>query len=231
MKQVVLLIGHGSKDPEGNAEFAAFTREAGVRYCMLDYVEPSIPTAFGLLDEEGIESVLVIPYFLFAGRHVKHDIPSLIKEVQVKYPEMNIKLGKHIGREEALLQVARDRLGPLKNPSAQAVLLVGRGSLKAEVIAEMEWVTQGFRALTGYEHVHHCFIALSTPDLQTGVSNCRAQGAESIIVLPYFLFSGVLVKQINPIARELGCEVRPHLGNHQKLIQLVHQRRDEMCRG
>ncbi len=231
MKQTVLLIGHGSKDPEGNAEFTAFAREAGVRYCMLDYVEPSVPTAFALLSEEGIAAVSVIPYFLFAGGHVMYDIPRLIKEAQVKYPDMSIKLGQHLGFEEALLQAAVDRLGLVKRPASRAVLLVGRGSLKAEVIAEMKWVAQRFRELSGYGHVAHCFISLSSPDLRTGILNCRAQGAESVIVLPYFLFTGVLVKQIDQIARALGCEIRPHLGNHPKLIHLVQQRRDELCKG
>ncbi len=227
MRDVVLLIGHGSKDPEGNEEFAAFAQKAGARHCMLEYTEPSIPAAFAQLDAEGVDRVAAIPYFLFAGGHVKRDIPRIVEEQRKKHRRMEIRLGRHLGIEERLLRATADRVGPV---NGHAVLLVGRGSLEPEPIADMASVTRNFAELYRLPLVEHCFIALAPPDLPTGIANCRARGAKAIAVVPYFLFTGVLVKRIDRISRELGAETRPHLGLHEELVRLVHERRDQTWR-
>lgn len=221
----VLLIGHGSKDPEGNDEFASFAKKMGVRHCLLEYAEPSIPTAFEQLAKEGIRRVAAIPYFLFAGAHVKRDIPHAVEAERKKHPRMDIRLGRHLGVDERLLSAMSDRLGPCED---QAVLLVGRGSLDPEPIADMEALTRAFAERYKLPHVEHCFIALAPPDLPTGIANCRARGAKSVAVVPYFLLTGVLVKRIARISRELGAQVHPHLGHHEGLIELLHERKGEM---
>lgn len=225
MKEAILLIGHGSNDPAGNEEFESFAKKAGVQHCLLEYAEPSIPTAFKKLAEQGIERVAAIPYFLFAGGHVKYDIPREIAEERQKYPAMEIRLGRHIGLDQALLRAMADRLGPVGD---QAVLLVGRGSLEPEPIADMALVARNFAQSQGLPAVEHCFIALASPDLPTGIANCRKKGYRDVVVVPYFLFTGVLVKRIERISRELDACIRPHLGHHDDLVRLVAERRDEL---
>lgn len=221
MREATLLIGHGSKDPEGNEEFATFAQQAGVRHCMLEYTEPSIPTALAQIAAEGIKRVAAIPYFLFAGGHVKRDIPRILAEQRRKYPGTEIRLGRHLGSEPSLLRAMADRLGQV---NGHAVLLVGRGSLEPEPVSDMAAVARNFSELCRLSLVEHCFIALAPPDLPTGIAQCRARGAKAIAVVPYFLFTGVLVKRIHRIAWELGAEARPHLGCHEELIRLVHER-------
>lgn len=221
----VLLIGHGSKDPEGNDEFESFAKKIGVRHCLLEYAEPSIPTVFEQLAKEGIRRVAAIPYFLFAGAHVKRDIPHAIEEERRKHPEMEIRLGRHLGVDERLLRAMSDRLGACDD---QAVLLVGRGSLDPEPIADMETVARAFAERYKLPHVEHCFIALAPPDLPTGIANCRARGAKNVTVVPYFLLTGILVKRIERISLELGAQVRPHLGHHEGLVELLNERKSEM---
>jgi sirohydrochlorin ferrochelatase len=140
---------------------------------------------------------------------------------------MEIRLGRHLGIEERLLRATADRLGPV---NGHAVLLVGRGSLEPEPIADMAAVARNFAELCRLPLVEHCFIALAPPDLPAGIARCRARGATSIAVVPYFLFTGILVKRIERISRELGAEMRPHLGHHEELVRLVHERRDETWR-
>ncbi len=225
MKQAVLLIGHGSKDPEGNAEFEAFAKQAGMRYCMLDYVEPSLPNALSQLAEEGITHLAVIPYFLFAGGHVKKDIPETIDIARKKYPAMTIYLGRHLGLEKVLLEVCAERCGETKG---RRILLVGRGSLHADAIADMATQTAHLRTFTGNPDIDHSFIALAPPDLPTGIKNNHLDSNEPPILVPYFLFTGILVKRIAKIAQEHGCEVRPHLGADIRLIHLLHQRETQI---
>lgn len=224
-RRAVLLIGHGSKDPEGNEEFESFARMAGVHHCLLEYAEPSIPTALRELAEQGVRRVAAIPYFLFAGAHVKHDIPREIAEERRKYPGMEIRLDRHLALEESLLEVLADRLGDVQD---QAVLLVGRGSLEPEPIADMAELTRAFAKRCGLPVVEHCFIALAPPDLPSGIAHCRKRGKTDVLVLPYFLFTGVLIKRIERISREHRALVRPHLGHHEELVRLVRRRAEEL---
>ncbi len=228
MKKAVLLVGHGSRDPEGNKEFEAFTRQAKMRYCMLDYVEPSLSTALSLLSAEGITDLAIIPYFLFAGGHVKNDIPNIIHSARSLYPKMAIYLGQHLGLEKALLEVCAERLGETEG---KKVLLVGRGSLHAEPICDMALLTENLRILTGNANIDHCFIALAPPDLPASITTHRLNSNTPPIVIPYFLFTGILVKRIARIAEAYRCEVRPHLGAHERLIHLLHQRTTQIWEG
>ncbi len=228
MKQAVLLVGHGSKDPEGNKEFETFAARAGMRHCMLDYIEPSLPTALSLLAAEGVRDLAVIPYFLFAGGHVKQDIPGHIQAAAAKYPKMNIRLGRHLGLEPALFQASAARLGSIEN---RKVLLVGRGSLHPDPIRDMAALTQALQTRIGHAEIDHCFIALAPPYLPTGIARMREASGDVPIVLPYFLFTGVLVKRIIQISEAQGCEVRPHLGAHEALLHLLHQRKTEIWEG
>ncbi len=228
MKEAVLLVGHGSKDPEGNKEFEDFAARAGMRHCMLDYVEPSLPTALALLAAEGVSELAVIPYFLFAGGHVKKDIPFIIQNAQAQYPRMRIRLGRHLGLETALFETSVARLQGIEG---RKVLLVGRGSLHPEPIRDMATVCQTLRTCTGHPDIDHCFIALAPPDLPTGITHNYCADHRPPIVLPYFLFTGILVKRIIKISEQYGCEVRPHLGTHEALLTLVHQRKTEILEG
>jgi sirohydrochlorin ferrochelatase len=54
--------------------------------------------------------VLVIPYFLHFGAHLRRDIPKLMLENLKKYPEINLVLGKHLGFDEALVDLVAKRI-------------------------------------------------------------------------------------------------------------------------
>jgi len=104
--QALLLVSHGSRRPESNSEVILLTERiksqtAGkfeiVRAAFLELAEPSIPEGIQLCIQEGAKSVLVLPYFLAAGRHVAEDIPEIVKQGQVSYPDVNISISEHIG--------------------------------------------------------------------------------------------------------------------------------------
>lgn len=102
MKQAVLLVGHGSRDPEGNKEFVDFARQAGMHYCMLDYVEPSLPTGIANCHQRGAKSVVVLPYFLFTS--------TLVKEIHRVARKLGCESRSHLGIHPVLLHQRRDEM-------------------------------------------------------------------------------------------------------------------------
>ena len=77
----LLLVGHGSRDAAGNAEFEdlvaryrAAHPELDVSHGYVEIAEPSLAVALSTLAARNTR-VIVVPLFLFAAGHIKNDIP------------------------------------------------------------------------------------------------------------------------------------------------------------
>ena len=84
MKQGLVLLAHGSRDPEWSRPFerlAATVEKKLPAVCVaLAYLEhgPSLDEALAMLVAKGAGAIRVVPVFLGAGGHVKEDIPKLV---------------------------------------------------------------------------------------------------------------------------------------------------------
>jgi sirohydrochlorin ferrochelatase len=104
--QALLLIAHGSRRAESNDEVRTLTAKLTscanasysiVRCAFLELAEPSIPDGIELCIKEGAEEVVVLPYFLSAGRHVVTDIPNEVRGKQEEYPQVKIRIANYLG--------------------------------------------------------------------------------------------------------------------------------------
>lgn len=106
----VLLVAHGSRVAESNAEIEtlalrlAANLPAGyaVSHAFLELASPSIGDALDTLAEDGITRVLVVPYFLAAGRHVTEDIPAIVEAARKRHPHLEARVTGHLGAEEGV---------------------------------------------------------------------------------------------------------------------------------
>ena len=99
----ILLFAHGSPVEEANQgvrELAAKIEGEGtysyVRAAFLDGGEPDLPGAVALAAEAGIDQIVVIPYFLTVGLHLRRDMPKLIAAAQEKHPSLKITVGQSL---------------------------------------------------------------------------------------------------------------------------------------
>ena len=102
----LLLIAHGSRKQTSNDEVRALTGDLAqmsahkfeiVECAFLELAKPSIPEGITVCVEKGAKNVIVLPYFLSAGRHVSEDIPAeLNKAIQI-HPQLKIKVAPHLG--------------------------------------------------------------------------------------------------------------------------------------
>lgn len=119
----VLLVAHGSRVPESNSEIEALaTRLAGtlapdtaVAHAFLELAPPSIPDAIDGLVRDGARRIVLIPYFLSAGRHVAEDIPAIVADARTRHPGLDIEITGHFGTQdhipELLAGMVRDSGG------------------------------------------------------------------------------------------------------------------------
>lgn len=106
--RAVLLVSHGSRVAESNTEIENLAaRLAGsigpdttVTHAFLEIAQPSIPEAIDALVRSGTRRIVLIPYFLSAGRHVAEDVPAIAEEARVRHPGLDIEITGHFGAQE-----------------------------------------------------------------------------------------------------------------------------------
>ena len=111
--KALLLVAHGSRRDASNDEVRELTeqlRQADgsfqhVACAFLELAEPSIPDGLRAAIAAGAGEVVVLPYFLSAGRHVVTDIPSEVAVVQAEHPDVAIRVAPYLGAADGVVQI------------------------------------------------------------------------------------------------------------------------------
>jgi sirohydrochlorin ferrochelatase len=116
-----------------------------------------------------------------------------------------------------------------------ALLLIAHGSRHAEANADLHHVASELRA-RGRDVVEASFLELAEPDIDEGAHRCVAQGAQHVVLLPYFLSAGIHVRRDLAAARErlasryraVEFSLAEPLGRHPRLLDIVEERAREV---
>jgi len=112
--RVLILVAHGSRREASNQEIreltAALAVKAGDRFervscAFLELAEPSIPDAIEQALADGAGEIVVLPYFLSAGRHVAEDIPGLVEGKRREHPDAQIRLAPYLGEAPGVVDL------------------------------------------------------------------------------------------------------------------------------
>jgi len=108
LKEGIVLLGHGSRDPEWSQPFEKIAVSVGKRLpavaVALAYLEhgPSLEEAVAALAAKGALSIRVVPLFLGTGGHVRNDLPNLV--AQAKRTDVSLVLEKPIGDQAEVIE-------------------------------------------------------------------------------------------------------------------------------
>ena len=112
----LLLIAHGSRHAAANDDLHALAEElrgtgayALVEASFLELAEPTIETAGRRCVEQGAERVILLPYFLSAGVHVKRDLQRHRDELATQFPGVDVRLAEPLGRHPLLREIVLQR--------------------------------------------------------------------------------------------------------------------------
>lgn len=116
----LVLVAHGSRRQASNDEVRELTerlrRLAGTRYAtvemgFLELADPPLAQALDAAATAGASEVIVVPYFLAAGRHVSDDVPSEVDACRARFPHVSFRVTRHLGAVESLADVVLDVAG------------------------------------------------------------------------------------------------------------------------
>jgi len=118
MKTAILMMAHGSRIAEANdaaREVAAMVQEMTgfeiVEVSFREMHEPNIQKGIDACVAQGAGRILFMPYFLFMGAHVLHDLPEEIGMAQKRHPGLVMEMGGHLGAHRKLAEIETERIG------------------------------------------------------------------------------------------------------------------------
>jgi len=112
----LLLVGHGSREPGANRLLLDVARRLRRRFpgrvvaaCFLEAARPDVPSGIDTCVRRGAARILIVPYFLYMGGHVRRDLPLLAARARRRHPGVRVGIAPHLGRDDRLVAIAADR--------------------------------------------------------------------------------------------------------------------------
>lgn len=249
--QALLLVGHGSREPEGNAQFLALVERVNaaagkrlIEHCFIELAQPDVSEGIDACVRQGADRVVVLPITMFAANHAKVEIPEYLDAARRRHPGVSFHYGRPFGVDPLMIRILRDRFAEVEvahgsfDHASTAVILVGRGSSDADANSDLAKVGRIFLESEQVALVDTCYTGVTRPDLPTVMRRLARLGVERVVVLPYFLFTGVLVRRIEGWVQAMQAEFEAipiHLGNyfgsHPNLVKLILAREQEALAG
>lgn len=256
----IVLLGHGSRrgtdTDEGLADAVARLQArvpppTRVRLAGLEFTRPSLPEAVSGLVKEGSRRIIVVPFFLFEGKHMNVELPELLGELRRTFPDLDLLCAGTLGIDRRLIDLVLERVdqalvGPLSSFAWGAgvsetpglgVILVNRGSRRefdsGQRLRELAGLVRDRLGPGG--QVAPAQAEYASPTILEAAESLIAAGAGTIVTVPYIFFPGkVLYDNILPAthaARQrypsVEFRVAPPLGIDDRLLEIVLERAEE----
>jgi sirohydrochlorin ferrochelatase len=116
MTTALVLMAHGSREAAANDDLTDLAdrirdlgRYASVVASYLELATPDIKTACRTCIAAGADRVILLPYFLSAGVHMRRDLARLRDELAAEHPDVPFTLAEPLGRHPLLLDIVLQR--------------------------------------------------------------------------------------------------------------------------
>jgi sirohydrochlorin cobaltochelatase len=243
----LLLMAHGSRDAEARDEYrrihAALTARLAPTPVIFSILEfpgddglPSIEDGWRQCLALGASRIVAMPFFLFPAGHVREDLPNELRAACDAAGWADLDLLPPLGAADELLDAVEDRAHSAAGdgPGAEtALILVGAGTSDPDAngdlckSARLLWE----RFKDRYALVETAWVSLTRPSVGEAIDRCVKLGASRIVLVPYFLNTGVLLKRIDRRVLEAraahpSVEIArgEHIGPHPRLLDLIELR-------
>jgi sirohydrochlorin ferrochelatase len=112
----IIIFAHGSRIESANdgvrrvaADVAKLGSFRHVQAAFLELGQPSLAGAAAKLAADGVDEIVVIPYFLTLGLHLERDLPQIVAEAAAAHANIKIKVSPPLEGHPALVQILLDR--------------------------------------------------------------------------------------------------------------------------
>ena len=251
--KALMLCGHGSRDEGAVVEFSGLADKLRsrlpdwtVEHGYLEFARPIIRDGLDRLKAAGAREVMALPGMLFAAGHAKNDIPSVLNTYATAN-DLPIEYGRELGIDPKMIRAAGDRIreGLRANgwrdgePLHDTMLVVvGRGASDPDANSNVSKVMRMLWEGLGFGWGETAYSGVTFPLVEPGLDHAARLGYRRIVVFPYFLFTGVLVRRIydqtDAVAArhpDIAFLKAPYLGAHDLVVETFVDRLTEIGAG
>jgi sirohydrochlorin cobaltochelatase len=114
-KQALVLFAHGARAAAWAAPFERLRDltqprmpEVRVALAFLELMTPRLPELVAELTGGGVTRITVVPVFLGQGGHVLRDLPLMVEQLRIDYPQATIDVVEAAGENAAVLNALVD---------------------------------------------------------------------------------------------------------------------------
>ena len=246
-KAGIMVCGHGSRDKDAEVEFARVAAglkkrfpDLPVEYGFLEYSAPNIHMGLNSLVAQGVDHIYAVPGMLFAATHAKNDIPSVLTTFQEQQAGLEVSYGSELGLQDAMIEAFQARIyeslgldpnNPPENLYDTLLVVVGRGTSDTKANAEAAKLTRIVNENMGFGWADTVYSGVTYPSVGVGLEKLLKLGYKRVVVAPYFLFTGRLIKRIFGYVDKVAAETpdvefikTPYLNDHNKVIDAFEVR-------
>ena len=246
MNRGLLLIDRGSRQREASEELEVICegiREKGeytfVDFCFLEVEPPYIEDGIEKALKQNIDSLTIVPYFLYPGKKVKNavtDVMKFQKDTKVKF-----LVTKPMMMHKTLAGIVQSRIDStlkeneitLENKDVD-VMIIGHGSVDPNAQRSLDYIVNELK--DNYRNVSRSWLEIEQPDIFEGIKSCEKNNPNVLVNVFYFLHEGAHVKtDINndliPALKDSTLKdafITKHIGTDEKIIDLIIERAKEV---
>ena len=221
MKRGLLIIDRGSREREAKDELEFICKKVKEKgnyfvsdFCFLEVIPPFIEEGVKNCLEKDLETLTIVPYFLYPGKKVKAAVSDVIQFQ--KNTDVKFKISKPMSMHKTMIDLTESRIEDVlaKNKINQPrkeidVLIIGHGSKDPNAQLSIKYVVDGLSEK--YRNVSHCFLEIEEPNIQQGIDTCKNNNPTILVVVFYFLHKGAHVKRdiyedLNPAIEKSGLK-------------------------
>ncbi|MEI3614060.1 sirohydrochlorin chelatase [Pseudogracilibacillus sp. SO30301A] len=208
--QAVLYVAHGSRLKEGVQEAKEFISKQIDRISapiqLISFIELQPPLVEAGIEQcvlQGATHIVVVSILLLEAGHAKHDLPMEIERAKRKYPHVTFSYGRPFGVQESIIDTLVDRIEEEHDITEDArVLIVGRGSTDTSIRSDFKNIKELLNERINVSSINVCYIAAQNPTLEEGLQKEVKSGAKCIFIVPYLLFTGLLMLHLEKKVQE-----------------------------
>jgi sirohydrochlorin cobaltochelatase len=203
----VIVIGHGTRDPHGTAQFHEMVKTLQVRDsdyhyypAFMELAEPEIDNALDLAAADGHRAVLCQPALLLTAGHAKNDLPAMVRHAAEHHPEVEVTYGSPIELTAELVKLCAEHVAAAMeglDPATSTLLVVGRGTSDPDANSNVAKLARLLEEGLGFGESAVSYFSATRPQLPEGLDRVAARAVGPVVVFPFILFSGALDALLN----------------------------------
>ena len=161
----------------------------------------------------GQQRIAIVPLVLLAATHAKNDLPSEVLALQKEFSVTQFHYGSPLHLHPNILRLFRHRIieAEARSPrkirrSDSCLVVVGRGTTDPDANSDVSKLARMLQEGMGFGGSYVCYSGTAKPSVADGLEQAVSLGFERMVVAPFFLFTGVLVKRIYDVADAIGVD-------------------------